>query len=240
MTFATELPDHPLSSRTGPEAGSDQLRVVAWDDPLIDAGGWDPRSAYVERFWLPVLGPSATWLLRMMADGLESSPDGFDLSLDDAARRLGLGGLGSRHSPFQRAILRCTRYGVARHLGPQALAVRRRIASVPRRHLVRLPGSLRDEHELWEAPACDSPDLPAVRRRARSLALELTSCGEAASIVERRLARWGVHPALAYEAAAWAGALHEQAVQTATAALHRERSSRQERRVTPPAGEDAG
>ena len=32
--------------------------VEPWPDPVIDELGHDPRSAYVERFWLPVLGPS--------------------------------------------------------------------------------------------------------------------------------------------------------------------------------------
>lgn len=34
------------------------LRIQPWPDPLLDDQGHDPRSAYVERFWLPVLGPS--------------------------------------------------------------------------------------------------------------------------------------------------------------------------------------
>ena len=33
------------------------LRIEAWIDPVIDELGHDPRSAYVETFWLPVLGP---------------------------------------------------------------------------------------------------------------------------------------------------------------------------------------
>ncbi len=36
----------------------DRLTVEAWPDPVIDQLGHDPRSAYVERFWLGVLGPS--------------------------------------------------------------------------------------------------------------------------------------------------------------------------------------
>jgi len=36
----------------------DHLHVTRWDDPLIDALGHDVRSPYVERFWLPLLGPS--------------------------------------------------------------------------------------------------------------------------------------------------------------------------------------
>jgi hypothetical protein len=35
------------------------LRIVPWRDEVIDELGHDPRSHYVETFWLPVLGPSA-------------------------------------------------------------------------------------------------------------------------------------------------------------------------------------
>jgi hypothetical protein len=36
------------------------VTVEPWPDPVIDELGHDPRSAYVERFWLPVLGPSTS------------------------------------------------------------------------------------------------------------------------------------------------------------------------------------
>ena len=38
------------------------LVVLPWADPVIDPIGHDPRSRYVELFWLGVLGPTATLL----------------------------------------------------------------------------------------------------------------------------------------------------------------------------------
>jgi len=52
-----------------PTFPTDQLRVEAWDDPLVDRLGHDPRSTYTEHYWLGILGPSACWLLRRLADG---------------------------------------------------------------------------------------------------------------------------------------------------------------------------
>ena len=63
---------------------SETLAVRPWPDPVIDALGHDPRSAYVEHFWLGILGPSTTWLLRRLAAGFETSPSGFDLQLAEA------------------------------------------------------------------------------------------------------------------------------------------------------------
>ncbi|HZB70494.1 MAG TPA: hypothetical protein VE395_00045, partial [Acidimicrobiales bacterium] len=67
--------------RAALELPTDDLHVRPWPDPVIDAVGVDPRSAYVERFWLGILGPSTTWLLRRLAAGLEAEPAGFSLSL---------------------------------------------------------------------------------------------------------------------------------------------------------------
>ena len=42
-----------------PDTLADQIHVRAWTDPVIDQLGHDPRSQYVEWFWLSVLGPAA-------------------------------------------------------------------------------------------------------------------------------------------------------------------------------------
>jgi hypothetical protein len=55
----------------------DMLHVVGWPDPVIDALGHDPRSWYVEQFWLSVLGPTSTWLMRRLAAGLDAAPGGL-------------------------------------------------------------------------------------------------------------------------------------------------------------------
>ena len=90
------------------ELPADVMRVVPWVDPVVDALGFDPRSDYVELFWLGVIGPSTTWLMRRLAAGLDRSPEGFTLDLIDTAQALGIGGhggLGSRNSPFARTLV---------------------------------------------------------------------------------------------------------------------------------------
>ena len=47
------------------------VTVRPWIDPVVDDDGHDPRSRYVEQFWLGVLGPTATWLIRRFAAGLD-------------------------------------------------------------------------------------------------------------------------------------------------------------------------
>ncbi len=192
------------SSREPADTVSDRMRVVAWPDPVIDKLGYDPRSLYVEKFWLGILGPTSTWWLRRIAAAFDEHPDGFDFDVDVMARSLGLGGRAGRHSPFQRAITRCVRFGVARHVDSSKMAVRRRIPPLPRRHLVQLPPPLQESHRVWTLAAQRGPTLDETRRRARRLAVHLLEAGEAAAVVELELIRYRVHPAVAHEATVWA------------------------------------
>ncbi len=160
--------DHPRGSSAATRAVSGAIRVVPWDDPLVESLGFDLRSRYVERFWLPVLGPSATWLLRRIADRLASDPEGFDLPLEDTARALGLGGVGGRHSPFNRALARCARYRALRHAGTGVVAVRRRLAPVPAHLARRFPMTLADEHRRWSSDPSTARAAPRSQNRGGS------------------------------------------------------------------------
>ena len=82
------------------------IAVRPWVDPVVDDDGFDPRSRYVEVFWLGVLGPTATWLLRRLVAGLERSPEGYDLDLLATAQAMGLGYTSGRTSPFSKALQR--------------------------------------------------------------------------------------------------------------------------------------
>ncbi len=190
---------------------SDTLAIRPWADEVIDALGFDPRAPYVERFWLGVLGPSTTWLLRRTAAGFDAAPDGFDLPLADTARALGLGDRGGRHSPFLRSVNRTIQFGMAMMTGPEELSVRRRLPPLARRQVERLSPALQDAHGRWQRAQLDDPPAEQQRRRGRQLALSLVELGEDAEGAERQLLRWRYHPTLARDAAAWAWQTHRAA-----------------------------
>lgn len=196
---------------TLPDLPTGLLAIRPWPDQVIDAVGHDPRSPYVERFWLSVLGPTATWLLRRIADGLDASPSGFDLSIVETARALGLGGEG-KTSPFVRTLQRCCQFEVARPEGVGVIAFRRKLPPLPRRHVERLPETLQKEHVRWHEQTSRGLDLEQLRRRSRHLALSLLELGEDAEATERQLLRWHFHPALCHESTRWAQARHREAV----------------------------
>jgi hypothetical protein len=171
---------------------------------VIDELGHDPRSAYVETYWLPVLGPSTTWLLRHFTTRLEESPSGIELDVEETARALGLGERLGPNAPFARTIKRCVDFGMAEWRGPLHLAVRRRLPPLARRHLQRLPESLRARHEAEGEARRVAPAPESLRRQGCKLALSLVDLGEDQRTTEEQLRRWKFHPSVATECAAWA------------------------------------
>ena len=121
----------------------------SWHDPVLDKLGHDPRSPYVEQFWLAVLGPSCLFLVRRLAAGLERSPEGFEIESRQWARELGLGMRGGKHGPFWRALDRACRFQLAQRNG-ELLVVRRRMAPLTARQARRLPPDLRAAHQDWQ------------------------------------------------------------------------------------------
>jgi hypothetical protein len=124
------------------------LRVVPWSDATVESLGFGARSDYVEWFWLPVLGPSATWLLRRIDFGFEDYPDGYVLDSQATSRALGVAAREHAGAIFGRAVSRLQMFGVAQS-GRGALAVRRVLPPVSQRHLDRMPPHLREAHEGW-------------------------------------------------------------------------------------------
>ena len=161
-----------------------QATIRPWVDPVVDARGHDPRSIYVERYWLSVIGPTATWIMRRFAECFDAEPDGFVLDLEHTASTMGLSYSKGVASPFGKALHRCVMFGLAQPMA-DGFCVRRRLPWVAQRHLKRLPDDLQAEHDEW------------ARRTVQVDAREL----------ERRLIEAGIPPVAAVRAtefAAWA------------------------------------
>jgi len=195
------------------------VAVKPWKDPYLDATGFDPRSGYVETYWLPTLGPTATWILRRIACQFEHEPAGFSFDAAEWAQWLGVklgagAGIGGRSS-FARALNRCVQFGAARlplgtsqssgPLGlPSALEVRRRLPPLSATQVNRLPEDLRESHRRAVERGEVRPVVEIMRRQARSIALGLIRLGEDPSRIERQLVQRRFHPSIAHDAAEWA------------------------------------
>ena len=190
----------------------ESLTIHPWPDPVIDSVGSHPCSPYVENFWLSVLGPSTTFLLRHLVTSLEAAADGFELPLGITARRLGLGDKGGRHSPFMRSLARLVQFDLAQMEDARTLAVRRRVPPLNRRQVLHLPELLQTAHHHWQEQQLRTPPLEAMRRRSRQLALTYLETGLDTEETERQLLRLSYHPSIAHESTTWAHERHQAAL----------------------------
>lgn len=188
--------DNSIVNSADETVGSRSVVVQPWFDPVVDDDGFDPRSRYVEVFWLGVLGPTATWLIRRLVAGLEQSPDGYELDLHATAQAMGLSYTSGRSSPFSKALQRCVMFGLA-HPFDGGLAVRRRIPPISFRHLRRMPESVQAAHASWLQTSIDVDELT----RAHRLATTMLDVGDDPSVIEHHLIALGVRDAVAAEVA---------------------------------------
>ncbi|MEZ5218598.1 MAG: hypothetical protein R2705_05935 [Ilumatobacteraceae bacterium] len=145
LPWDSELPwdDDPRSRDTSDDPGWSSGHPGA--DTTIDVD--DP---YVEAFWLPLLGPSATWLIRRLIHELRDRPAGFELDLDATAKALGLRYSRHESTPFVRSIERCVRFGLAREVHADVLEVVTRMPVLVPGRIQRLPAAARAAHAAWE------------------------------------------------------------------------------------------
>ena len=194
------------------------LTVKPWPDPLIDTLGYDPRSRYVETFWLPTLGPTALLLLRHLADRFDRQPEGLELTVADTCHALGLGQRDGTSSPIVRTLERLTQFDLACDDGN---GQRRGASQHPAResssHLRRLPSDLQVAHAEWAEAQLAEPPLATARRNARRVAFTLLEQGDDPDHVERVLHAMGFHPTVCHDSARWAYDRHRDALEHAAA-----------------------
>lgn len=197
MAAIRPIPAPPIPTRSSlrttsadpePAPGSSTTVMIRpWVDPLVDETGHDPRSLYVETFWLGVLGPTATWVMRRLTAGLVDHEDGYRIDLATTARAMGLAFTPGRSSPFSKALQRCTMFGLA-HQTSDGFAIRRRVPTVAHRHLRRMPDAVRDEHVRWEAAPAPTDQFD----RAHGLAMAMLQVGDEPGLIEHQLVAIGI------------------------------------------------
>jgi hypothetical protein len=142
---------HPIAV----PATQSSISVIRWHDPVVETNGYAIDDPYIEMFWLPILGPTATWLARRLASGLMYQPEGYTCDMSDLAQALGVSYSQGRHNPFARALHRCSMFGVSQYVALEpvyTVSVRTVLPHLPLRHLGRLPQQLRIAHDDWVQP----------------------------------------------------------------------------------------
>lgn len=124
--------------------------VTRWLDPSVEKSGFSVLDPYVEVVWLPVVGPSATWMLRRLDAWLPGPESRVEVDLSELGQLLGLGPSVLPGSSVQRTMGRLVRFGLADWSGLQ-LRVRGSVPPLPVRYLDRVPEWVRDAHVAFTA-----------------------------------------------------------------------------------------
>ena len=175
-------------SAVDPAAAPGSSRSSPWDDPVVDRRGHDPRSAYVEQFWLSVLGPTATWLLRRLVAGFDHHPDGYEL--DVGRRRPRRSGSASPRAWRHRSPRRCSAASCSGSSTacPSAGSCAGGCRPISQRHLLRLPAGAAAGPRAVDATTIHLDAL----ERAHALARAMVAAGDDRGVLEPQLVAVGV------------------------------------------------
>lgn len=132
-------------STTAQIAGREWLVITRWEDPIVDALGFDSRSEYAERYWLPIIGPSALWTARALARLLDGDGSDVAIPMEQLARQIGLGSGNGRNAPIVRTLGRLVDFGLAM-VNRDGYAIRLRFAPLTRAQVGHLPPYLAELH----------------------------------------------------------------------------------------------
>jgi hypothetical protein len=106
------------------------LRLTEWPDEAVAARGVDPWDRYVDHHWLPLIGPTATALLRHAIECLHEGRDVLEPRA--TARALGVGA-----NRLERSIVRLASFHLVAVSG-DVVAVRRLVPPLSERQLRRV------------------------------------------------------------------------------------------------------
>jgi hypothetical protein len=126
-----------------------EVMVRAWN--MERAGAMFPvQHQYVEMLWLPVIGPSSTWLLRRLSGWSLACPEGLRVVLAELSESLGLGWSSGPNSSLQRSMRRLMMFGLARWTD-DVFEVATIVPPISDRQLARLsPGLVRAHDRMTE------------------------------------------------------------------------------------------
>ncbi len=130
-----------------------RFRLIAWRDSVIeDTPGATPTdSDDTARWWLPILGPTATLLARRLAASV-TDPAAADWEIARLAASFGV-----QPAVMTRALGRLVWFGVAWPNGNGAIAVRTVLPPLSNAQRERLPAHVGDEYLAWLARTTPSP-----------------------------------------------------------------------------------
>ncbi|HMS24146.1 MAG TPA: hypothetical protein PKB15_00410 [Acidimicrobiia bacterium] len=160
--------------------------------------GYDP---YIEVFWLPAVGPTATWLINSLCLRALIAPDTFSLAASELSACAGTGMREGHSSPVHKQLTRLCQVGIFHEINDDEYLVPQSIDPFTSYRARKLTDPQRSVHDQWMQRLHVSP-LETQRRRAQYLLTRLETIGLSESTIHSTLHGTGLHPSIIGEAIA--------------------------------------
>jgi hypothetical protein len=150
-TLYTNSGGPPLWDQDQHDRIEDQLVILVESDPWLHRHGHRVDGQYVELFWLPILGPTATLLLRrIIYEASEADRCVLELSHVETARAVGIQSTTKRPSTgWFRVLKRLHGFEIIDHMDGGLVRFPTHLPDLAHRQLQRLSAPMRSRHTQW-------------------------------------------------------------------------------------------
>ncbi len=131
------------------ENGCNILKISFWQNGCDKQNAFYYRSTYIEKFWLSILGPSATWILRLLLDEIKTNDPITVMTSNYIASQVGLSDNTSKNSPLCRSIRRLLDFRIAKQIKEGHLVISKYIPPLSTRQTLKLPSSMLELHKKY-------------------------------------------------------------------------------------------
>ena len=129
---------------------ANRLLQLSPNNDLHPHGQHHPTSLYVERYWLPIIGPSSLTILRGIGDLCNRYPNTLGNYIEMQTQQLGLHfGIRSARQ-FVDKLNRLSFYRLANEVAPDTWFIANRIPNLTPRQIANLPTTLATQHQQNE------------------------------------------------------------------------------------------
>ena len=124
----------------------DRIIQLSQNPNLHPHGQHHPTSVYVERYWLPIIGPSCLMILRATQDLVDRYPNPLGPYIEMEAQELGhhFGTRSARR--FLGKLTRLQDFGLANEVAPDMWFIASRIPNLTTKQAQTLPPAMANDH----------------------------------------------------------------------------------------------
>ncbi|MFN8016246.1 MAG: hypothetical protein U0R17_06550 [Acidimicrobiia bacterium] len=155
--------------------------------------------SYIEQFWLPLLGPTATLLINNLTLKSLSNSQTFYISKAELSLSLGTGYRSGDSSPIQKQLIRLSRNKLIYQINSNEYLIPKIVPQLGITQISKLSNTLRTQHDAWITRLEISP-ISTFRRKIKQLVLKLQSLDYDNQKVKNILNSTGLHPSIIAEA----------------------------------------